>query len=437
MVYSPAFSFANSPLSFYFIRSFTHLFVLFCLIAHQLLFHNFVDPYLSVSLYSVCFLVLFIDSLGLFFYREEQQNISLYLFLDALFLSALVVVMGLPWLFFVFVLIFAQTFSLFICGKILPSFMFLLYLSVLFPMAFLWEGNFSFEDRLSLAVLIQMTLFSIFCFGWLFTLFLKLFEDRKKKQDAGLNDVMSLKPSAHIGLSLDLSRKLKPVLNSLIKYFPENTKNKDQKYSVSPSFFSPKKGRDQLRQMRQFILDFIEYAEPETESLLEDIIDLKELVRKSLKKLETHFHRPENLIQKVDLPMELKAKGSAVHLEKCFEHILVNSFEALRNQNQPEIHIRGFLGKSWVELEFSDNGQGIESEDMNKLFNPLFSKRFGFRGGLGLPYVQKIVKAHKAELHIKSSQKGTKILIKFPLVYDFYKDPLKNLFLKKNRTKVA
>ena len=437
MIYTPAFSFASSPLSFYFIRSFTHLFVLFCLIAHQFLFHDFVDPYLSISLYFVCFLILFIDSLCLFFYKEDQKNVLLYLFVDAFFLSALVVIMGFPGLFFVFVLIFAQTFSLFICGKIFPSFMFLLYLSILFPMAFLWEGTFSFEDRLSLMVLIQMILFFIFCFGWLFTLFLKFFEDRKiKMPDTSLNDVMSLKPSAHIGLSLDLSRKLKPVLSSLIKYFPENTKDKGKKYSVSPSFFSPKKGRNQLEQLRNFILDFIEYAEPETESLLEDTIDLKELLKKSLKKLESHFQRPENLVQKVELPMEFKVKGSAVHLEKCFEHILINSFEALKNQDQPEIHIRGYLGKSWVELEFSDNGQGIESEDMNKLFDPLFSKRFGLRG-LGLPYVQKIIKAHKAELHIESSQKGTKVLIKFPLIYDFYKDPLKKLFLKKNRTKVA
>ena len=74
-------------------------------------------------------------------------------------------------------------------------------------------------------------------------------------------------------------------------------------------------------------------------------------------------------------------------------------------------------------------GHGIKSDDMKKLFDPLFSQRFGLRG-LGLPYVQKIVQAHKAYLDIQSSQEGTKILIQFPLSYDFY-DGFKRLKQKK------
>ena len=186
--------------------------------------------------------------------------------------------------------------------------------------------------------------------------------------------------------------------------------------------------------MRDFILGFIEYAEPEIEFTLKDNIDLKELLTKLLQKLKTHSQRPGNLIQKTEWPPELKIKGSVPHLEKCFEQILINSFEALKNQNKPEIKIQGSFEKPWVVLEFLDNGHGIEPEDIKKLFDPFFSKRFGLRG-LGLPYVQKIVKAHKAIMDVKSSQKGTKILIKFPLIYDFYDNPLKSS--KQNRKKVA
>jgi len=58
---------------------------------------------------------------------------------------------------------------------------------------------------------------------------------------------------------------------------------------------------------------------------------------------------------------------------------------------------------------------------VKRLFDPFFSKRFGLRG-LGLPYVQKIVTAHKGILNIKSSKKGTTVFIRFPLI-SLYDEP--------------
>jgi len=424
MFYFPSFSFVDNFLSCYFIRSFVHFFVFFSLAVHQYLFQSFIDPHLSVSVYSLCFFILFIDSLCLFFYPESEKNLLFYLlFADALFLSALVAVMGFPGLFFIFLLIFVQSFSLLLFEKIFQTIVFLFYLSVLLPLAFLWKENFSFEYRLFLFVLIHGGLLSIFCFGWPFCFFLNSFRDKETKMaDSSADDFTNTRFLTHVSLSLDLARKLKPVLNSLIKYFPENAINKTgQAHSVLPSFFSPEKGKQQLSQVRNFILDFIEYAEPETESLLKNVVDLNQLLKHLLKKLETHFQRPENLIQKTKWPAEFKVRGSEVHLEKCFEHILINSFEALKNQEKPKIHIQGYFEKNWLVLSFLDNGHGIEPEDVKRLFDPFFSKRFGLRG-LGLPYVQKIVTAHKGILNIKSSKKGTTVFIRFPLI-SLYDEP--------------
>lgn len=433
MAYSSVPSFISSSLFFHFIRSFAPLFVILILTSHQLLFQPFTDPNLSVFVYSLCFLVLSINSFALFFCKEDQKGLSFYLlFIDAFFLSALVAITGLIALFLIFILAFIQSFLLAFSNKIFQSLLFLLCLSIGLPLAFLWEGGFSFEDRWFLSILSCVILAVIFCFSWIFFLGLNFFENKKLQQTAGSSDDLSnLKASFPIGMSLDLARKLKPVLNSLIKYFPENKNVKD---SVLPSFFSPKKGRDQLKQMRNFILDFIEYAETENESLLEDVIDLRELLKSSLKKMEKHLQRPETLIQTVKLPVELKVKGSAVHLEKCFEHILINSFEALKNQDRPELYIQGYSEKSLAVLKFLDNGHGIETEDMKKLFDPLFSRRFGLRG-LGLAYIQKIIKAHKASLNIESSDKGTAVIIKFPLISDFYDSSVKST--KQKYKKVA
>lgn len=419
MVHS-SFAFANSALSFHFIRGFVHLFVLFVLIFHQFLFRSFVDPYLSVWAYSMCFFILFVDGLCLFFYRGNQSRLPPYLlFADAFFLSSFVVIIGPPALFLVFFLAFSQFLSLFLLNRVFWPLMFLLYLSLMLPIALLWQERLTFDDRLSLAVLIYAVLFSIFCFGWLFQSLLSVEEHKEEKPIDIKEDLSVDKPSHYIGLPLDLARKLKPVLNTLMKYFPDSTQHREHQREVSSSLFPPQKGRCQLEQMKNFILDFIEYAEPEMESLLEGTVDLRELLEKLLSQLENHLQKPENLTLKLELKGDLKVKGSAPRLRKCFEHIVLNSFEALKNQEQPKVHIQGYCDKSWAVLKFLDNGHGIESEDIKKLFDPLFSKRFGLRG-LGLPYVQKTLTAHKAFLEIKSSPKGTKVTVKFPLDHTFY-----------------
>lgn len=430
-----AFPFTAGSMPFYFIRAFVHIFVLLSLLAHQFVFQPFVDPDLSVPVYSLCFLILFLDSLFLFFYTEKQKNLAFYLlFADALFLSSLSFVMGPPGLVLVFILAFVQSFSFALFGRIFQTLVFLIGLSAMLPLALLW-GEGSLEDRQFLSFLICSLLFFIFCCAYFFHFILNVFKDKKiAGSDSTFESFSRSQALASMDLSLDLAKKLKPILNSLTDYIEEKPKDKDGEYSVSSDSFFPEKGKQQFQQLRSFVLNFIDYVEPKTKLLLKDKVDLKKLLESLLKKLETHPQKPENLSQKTSWPEEFKVKGSVVHLKKCFEHILINSFEALKNQEHPEINIQGYLEKSWTVLEISDNGHGIEAEDREKVFAPFFSKRFGLRG-LGLFYVQKIIKAHKAELDIESfPQQGTRITIKFPLDSGFYDSSLKSTKKKYKKT---
>ena len=416
----------NSFWLYHFSRFFSHGLVALSLALHQLMFQPFVDLDLYIYVYSLCFFALAVDSFYLFFHKDNQKDLTFYfLFIEAVFLSLLVLILGPPGLFFVFILAFIQSAPLIFSGKIFESLVFALSLALFLPLAFLREESLSQEDRLSLSVLSYAVLGSLFCFGWLFHFISKNFIAKDYPPEGDLEALAPIKPAPQIGLSLDLARKLQPVLNDLTKYFPDKTKPEGHQ-SVSSHFFSAQSGKQKLERMRNFILDFIDYAEPLTESLMTDVIDLKQLVQKTLKKLESQPQRPENLIQTTNWPEELKVKGSAEHLKKCFERILINSFEALKNQERKTTHIRGWTEKDFVALEFSDNGHGIDSEDMKKIFNPLFSNRLELMRGLGLPYIQKIIKAHKAKLDIKSQpNKGTALLIKFPLIYDLYDGGLK------------
>ena len=420
-MYTETFSFINKSLSFYASRFLTHFFVLSALLAHQFLVVSFIDVHLSVFVYSLCFCVFTIDSLCLFFYRADKNKELLnafLLFVDALFFTMLLVIMDSPFnLFFVFVLLIFHSLLLILSQKTFQMLIFFLSLSILFPVAFLsFESTLLLQERLSLILFLNIS----FLFLFLFNLFFKkasllTARERELSSSSTLVSSASSQIADYIHFSLDFCRKLKPGLNSLIKYFPEESPS-------SKGIFPVSKGRQQLEQMRKYISDFIEYAEPEMDSLTESPVDLKKLLQELLQELEEIPQRPEGLILHVAIPDTFQVHGSAPHLKKCFKHILMNSFEALKNQNDPQISLRGWLKKEHLILEFFDDGHGIKPEDMKKLFDPLFSQRFGLRG-LGLPYVQKIVQAHKASLDISSSEKGTKISITFPLSYHFYNQP--------------
>lgn len=441
MSYSNTTPFPKSFLSFYIARLCPHFAVFFALILHQLFIVSFIDVDLSAFVYFLCFCIFTIDGLFLYFYREnsparEKHLLSVFLlFIDALFLSALLIVMELPFsLFFVFVLLALQSALLPLSRNLYYSLVFFLYLSILFPLSLLWAGKFSFEDRLALIIFTNVFLAVLFVFHWIINSIFRFFE-KEVSFPVVEEDVSSIMTNFRDSdyLSLGLFRKLKPGLNSLMKYFPENTKIENKNLEVSQGFFPFDKGRQQLEQIRKFLSGFIEYAELETESFQMEVIDLNKLIDKTLAHLKTHPYRPEKLVETVRLPEAVKVKGSADHLKKCFEHILLNSFEALKNQSQPELYLQGWLKKRLLILEFSDNGHGIKPDDMKRLFDPLFSQRFGLRG-LGLPYVRKMAQIHKAELDIQSSEEGTRVTMIFPLNDDFYDSSIKR---EKKRKKTA
>ena len=407
----------NNKLPVYYIRSFAHLFVLLSLMAHQFLFPSFIEPNLSVFGYALCCFILFFDSLFLFFYKESEKDFDFFLFfLSALFFVSLTVLIGdLSFLFFIFFLVFLQVFPLLLFGKAFLAFVFLLYLSLLFPIAFVWLGTGDFAERLSLVVLTNVVLLSLFLFSALFCFVLNLFQFKRESHFDSINT--GLKANSDLSLPLNFSKKLKPVLNALIKCFPEKETQKEKQ--VSSQEFSFQKGEQELKSLKQFMLDFIEFSELNPQSLSLEALDIKQVLKESLDDVRSYKKRPAHLALDMEDFDSFKIKGSALHLKKCFEHILVNSFEALQNEEKPTIKIYCLRRKNWVSIQFLDNGHGVEEEDIKKLFDPLFSKRFGLRG-LGLSYAQKVIQAHAGEIRMERVTQWTKVLIRLPLISAYY-----------------
>lgn len=96
-------------------------------------------------------------------------------------------------------------------------------------------------------------------------------------------------------------------------------------------------------------------------------------------------------------------------LVNAMEAVTVNGEILIRTSNPDEDHIK---------MDISDNGVGIASEDISRIFQPFYSAKQRASGiGLGLAIVHGIVQSHGGKIEVVSEPgKGTTMSILFSLV---------------------
>lgn len=121
--------------------------------------------------------------------------------------------------------------------------------------------------------------------------------------------------------------------------------------------------------------------------------------------------------------------GSPVHLAKTVMNLIVNAAEALaasgrilittetRTLDNPIAGSDTFKGGEYVVLQISDNGVGIAPADIERIFEPFYTKKVMGRSGtgLGMAVVWGTVKDHSGYIDIQSTEgQGTTVTIYLP-----------------------
>jgi len=128
-------------------------------------------------------------------------------------------------------------------------------------------------------------------------------------------------------------------------------------------------------------------------------------------------------------PDLLNIIGSASHISKIIMNLVMNAAEAIKEKgtvtvessnrylDMPLIGYDDILEGEYVVLRVTDNGAGIPKKDLNKIFEPFYTKkRMGNSGsGLGLSVVWNCVKDHNGYIEVTSKlNKGTTFELYFP-----------------------
>jgi signal transduction histidine kinase len=105
-------------------------------------------------------------------------------------------------------------------------------------------------------------------------------------------------------------------------------------------------------------------------------------------------------------------------LEEVFINLLMNSIDACTAQDS--IEVETLVENERVLVVITDTGHGIIEDDKFKVFDPFFTtKEIGKGTGLGLSVSYNIIKQHKGEISLMSSEQGgTVVTVSFPVISD-------------------
>ena len=107
-------------------------------------------------------------------------------------------------------------------------------------------------------------------------------------------------------------------------------------------------------------------------------------------------------------------KGSGNRLQQVFLNLFLNARDAMPSGGMLEVRTSSRNGS--VEVEVTDTGTGIPTENMGRIFDPFFTTKATGRGtGLGLSVSYGIVQEHNGRIEVRSTPgKGTSFHLEFP-----------------------
>jgi len=151
-------------------------------------------------------------------------------------------------------------------------------------------------------------------------------------------------------------------------------------------------------------------------------VDVNNVVQAALSRATV----PENVevVTQLDEPLPV-IMADPDQLAQFFGNIILNGFQAMTSASSVEPPEGGQLlissrgepgaGPEWVAVSFADTGVGIPEEDLERIFEPLFTtKAKGI--GLGLALVKTLVEGHGGAIEVQSEVgRGSTFTVKLPM----------------------
>jgi PAS domain S-box-containing protein len=211
------------------------------------------------------------------------------------------------------------------------------------------------------------------------------------------------------GLAHELNTPLAGLLPMLEKY-REKAAGDSETYKEIDLMFKA------CRHMAEIVRDFTAFSRKSQDGVqalnLNELIEatlsfsVKQLVKMGIKVTTQYM---ENLPD---------VAGKTTELQQVILNMITNARDAMPGGGELRIRTGFSEDGNNVIMEFTDNGTGIEQENLNRIFDPFFTtKKTGQGVGLGLSVSYGIIKNHKGDITVESGRgRGSVFRITLPYI---------------------
>ncbi len=171
-----------------------------------------------------------------------------------------------------------------------------------------------------------------------------------------------------------------------------------------------------VQRASKIVTDLLDFSQ--AKPLCFEKCNANNIIEEALSNIET----PENITVEIHLDEDIPEILIDAHqIQRVFLNIISNAFRAMpgggslsiRSTLRPALS-KDRTGTGIVEIDFKDTGEGIKGENLEKIFEPLFTTRS--KGiGLGMVIVKDIIDKHNGTIDVQSKVgRGTTFTVKLP-----------------------
>lgn len=175
----------------------------------------------------------------------------------------------------------------------------------------------------------------------------------------------------------------------------------------------------EINRVNEMIFQFLNATKPKPTQI--SYIELNKLI----KEVEI-LYESEAQLRNITIRTDLDPTNPIIYmddhqLKQVIVNIIKNSIEAMEEPSRlgGHIDIRTEVNEDRVEISIHDNGCGMPSESIEKVFLPYYTTKTNGTG-LGLSICKKIIEENSGHIQIHSTpHEGTDFRIDLPLVMEF------------------
>jgi signal transduction histidine kinase len=232
------------------------------------------------------------------------------------------------------------------------------------------------------------------------------------------------KPGHHASLMLENSRRLKEAFLYLKERLTENDQN--QVLDLMKKIFI---NEEQLEEIMGVIhksvnrglsiaQQIMDYSRLGHETKDKKPINMDHLILKFVEENQSAFAAQGIATKHALNAGNIHVSGREDHFISIFSNLFFNARDALLDDSLPKNHPREIVVTStqndtYYKVKIKDNGVGIPSENLKRIFDAFFSTKPETGTGLGLGVVKKLISLYKGDIKLESEVgKGTAVVVK-------------------------